>query len=114
MKSMLEVILNKTIVMEYDRNTRLPGKQREFLDKMDFDMDQGIRFDGKSYEHPDALQRGKYTAMQLILAIHTNNRGLINAMCAYLVNRLPSLNQITAEESNDAVTINLRFDEPTK
>ena len=110
MKPMLEVVVNKTIVMECDRNTRLPGKQREFLDKMDFDMDEGIRFDGKYYEHPDALQRGKYIAMHLIRAIQTNNRGMINAMCAYLVNRLPSLNQIATEENNGEVTINLRFD----
>jgi hypothetical protein len=112
MKPMLEVIVNKTVVMEYDRNVRLPGKQREFLDKMDFDMDQGICFDGKCHVQPDVLQRGKYIAMNLTQAIQTNNRGMINAMCAYLVNRLPSLNQITAEESNGAVTINLRFDEP--
>ena len=112
MRSMLQIYLDKTIVMEYDRNVRLPGKQREFLDKMDFDMDQGIRIDGKCYEYPDALQRGKYIAMRLLQAIQTNNRGMINAMCAYLVNRFPSLNQITAEENNETVTINLHFDEP--
>ena len=73
-------------------------------------MNEGIRFDGKYYEHPDVLLRGTYIAMHLIQAIQTNNRGMINAMCAYLVNRLPGLNQIAAEENNGEVTINLRFD----
>jgi len=109
---MLEIFLNKTIMMEYDRNTRLPGKQREFLDRMDFDMDEGIYFDGKSYDNPDASQRGKYVAMKLIQALQTNNHGMINAMCAYLVNRLPTLNQVSAEESSGEVTIKLHFDKP--
>lgn len=97
--------------MEYDRNTRLPGKQREFLDKMDFDMDAGIYFDDKRYDKPDTLQRGKYVAIKLIQAVQANNHGMINAMCAYLINRLPELNRVTAEENGEDVAINLIFDE---
>jgi hypothetical protein len=108
---MLEIQVNKEIVMEYDRNTRLPGKQREFLDKMDFDMDAGIYFDDKRYDNPDTLQRGKYVAMKLIQAFKANNHGMINAMCGYLTNRLPSLLQISLEERGEEVTINLTFDE---
>ena len=111
MRSRLEILINKKNVMEYDRNTRFPGKQREFLDKMDFDMDAGIYFDNKQYANPDALQRGKYVATKLIQAIQTNNHGMIKAMCAYLINRLPKLNQVTAEECGEEVTINLIFDE---
>jgi len=111
MRSMLEIQVNKKTVMEYDRNTRLPGKQREFLDKMDFDMNAGIYFVDKHYDNPDALQRGKYVAMKLIQAIQTNNHGMMNAMCAYLINRLPELNRLTVEENVEEVAINLIFDE---
>ena len=108
----LQVLLNRSIIMEVDRNIRLPGKQREFLIKMDFDMEEGIRINDEYYEHPDTLQKGKYIAMQLLQAIRTNNHSMINAMCAYLVKRLPTLAQIAAEENNDTVTIELRFDKP--
>lgn len=111
MKSELEVIINNEIIIKYDRNTRLPGKQREFLDIMDIDMDEGIYLNDKRYTKPDMQQRGKYVAMKLIQAIQANDQGMINAMCAYLANRLPTLNQISAEESASDVTINLNFDE---
>jgi len=112
MRSTLEILLDKSIIMEYDRNTRLPGKRREFLLKMDYDMDQGIELNDEHYANPDALQRGKYVAMNLIQAIQMNNRSMMNAMCAYLVSRLPTLNRISAEESGEDVTIKLYFDEP--
>lgn len=110
MRSMLEILVNKQIVMEYDRNARLPGMQRGFLDKMDLDMDEGIEFNNKHYDNPDTLQRSKYVAMKLLQAIQTNNHGMVNAMCAYLINRLPKLNQISAEKTGEEVEIYLIFD----
>ena len=47
MNPTLEIILNGDTVIEYQRNIRLPGKQREFLDIMDIDMDDGINLDGE-------------------------------------------------------------------
>jgi hypothetical protein len=110
MGSALEISLDNSIVMKYDRNTRLPGKQREFLAKMDFDMNEGINLNGKHYVSPDIVQRGQYVAINLIQAIQKNNRSMITAMCAYLVTRLPTLNQVIAEDNDDEVTINLYFD----
>lgn len=111
MGSTLEISLDNSIVMEYDRHTRLPGKQREFLAKMDFDMDAGIELNGKHYATPDTLLRGQYVAMNLIQAIQMNNRSMITAMCAYLVTRLPTLNQVIAEDNDEEVTIKLYFDD---
>lgn len=111
MRSVLEVLHNNKIVMQYDRNTRLPGKQREFLDIMDFDMNEGIYLDDKHYVNPDARQRATYVTMKLIQAIQANDQGMMKAMCAYLVNRFPTLNQITAEESGGEVIVNFNFDE---
>ena len=57
MNPVLEVFLNGRLMIEYPRNTRLPGKQREFLDIIDIDMDKGIELDGKIIESPDSKQR---------------------------------------------------------
>lgn len=108
---LLEVLVNQQKVLEFNRNSRLPGKQREFLDKMDFDMDEGFYIDDKRYDNPDILQRGNYVAIKLLQAIQNNNQGMMNAMCAYLVNRLPGLNQIAIEESGEEVTIKLHFED---
>lgn len=111
MRSILQVLVNQKIVLEYNRNTRLPGKQREFLDKMDFDMDQGFYIDDKRYANPDLIQRGNYVAIKLLKAIQDKNQGMMNAMCAYLVNRLPGLYQIAIKESGEELTIKLHFED---
>lgn len=110
MRSLLVIQLNQQTVLEYDRNTRLPGKQRGFLDQMDIDMNHGIVLERQRYANPDRLQRGSYVAMKLIQAIQTNDNSMVNAMCAYLVNRLPDLNQIGFEESEEEITVNFHFD----
>ncbi len=106
----LEVILNGDTVMEYLRNTRLPGKQREFLDIMDIDMDEGINLDGKIICSPNNKQRIHYIAMKLIQALKSNNKEMVTATCAYLANRQPTLHQIRADEEGEAVTLELVFE----
>lgn len=106
----LEIILNGDIVIEYPRNTRLPGKQREFLDIMDVDMDKGINLDGKVINSPTNQQRCHYVVMKLIQAMKSNNKGMITASCAYLANRLPTLQQIRANDEGEAVTLELVFE----
>lgn len=110
MNPALEIMLNGIMVMEYQRNIRLPGKQREFLDIMDIDMDEGINLDGKIISSPNNQQRCHYVAMKLILALKSNNKGMITASCAYLANRQPTLQQIRAEEEGNAVTLELMFE----
>ena len=110
MKPALEIILNGDIVIEYQRNTRLPGKQREFLDIMDIDMDDGINLDGKFVSSPNKQQRSHYVSMNLIQALNSNNKAMITASCAYLATRQPTLQQIRANEEGDAVTLELVFE----
>ena len=111
MNPMLEVVMNQHIILQYARNTRLPGKQRQFLEKMDSDMNAGFNLGDRYYDYPDLRQKGKYVAMQLAHAIQGNNQGMINAMCAYLVTRLPNLKQVNIDENGEEVTINLHFDD---
>lgn len=110
MKSRLVIQINQQTVLQYDRNIRLPGKQREFLDKMDIDMTHGIALDGQKCINPDKSQRRGYVAMRLIQAIHNSDKGMINAMCAYLVTRFPKLKTVGFEEQGEKVKINFSFD----
>ncbi len=111
MPTKLRVVLNGSEIYEYAKNTRHPGKQREFLDNMDLDMDAGIEIDGEVISSPDMMQRAQYVAMSLLYGIQMKSDGLISAACGYLVTRLPDLKQIRAVEEGDEVTMDLIFDE---
>ena len=110
MNPVLQVILNNEVMINYPHNTRLPGKQREFLDIMDIEMDEGINLEGKSIDTPDYQQRTHYVAMKLIQALMSNNQGMIKATCAYLVNRQPALHIISATEEDEEMTLELIYE----
>lgn len=106
-----EITLNGKVVIEYPRNTRLPGKQREFLDSMDLDMDEGINLDGKAVDSPNNQQRSLYVAMKLMRALRSNNKSMITASCAYLANRQPTLQKVRATEEGEATTLELVYEQ---
>lgn len=99
MQALLYLQINGETVLEFDRNTRLPGRQRDFLDKMDEDMDRGIQLANESIREPDTLQRAHYIALHLLRAYQENNQSMITASCAYLVQRIPALNTVKVEQA---------------
>lgn len=111
MQSLLILEIDGEPVLEYDRNTRLPGPQRDFLSKMDEDMDQGIRLADQEIPTPNALQRARYVALHLLHAFHKGDQPMIDATCAYLVQRLPGLNIVRIEQDNDQVHLDLVMDQ---
>jgi hypothetical protein len=108
---MLSVFINNQIVLSYDKNTRHPGKQCQFMDTMDLDMNEGIEVNGEIITNPDKMQRANYVVMSLLYGIENKSEGMISATCGYLVNRLPELKQIRAVENGQDVTLDLIFDE---
>lgn len=111
MPTMLSIYVNGEKVLEYDKNTRQPGKQRQFLDNMDLDMDEGIEINDEIITSPDKMQRANYVAMNLLYGIQTNSEGMISATCAYLANRLPELKKIRSVEEGEEITMELIFNE---
>lgn len=107
----LYIELNGAPIIEYDRNIRLPGHQRRFLDKMDEDMSDGIELAGQAIDAPNPVQRAQFVAIQLMNAIQQNEEGLIAATCAYLANRYPGMRKVVAREQGDNVMLDLVFDE---
>jgi len=111
MSNQLSVYLNGTKVLDYDKNTRQPGKQRQFLDGMDLDMDEGIELNGEIVDSPNKMQRANYVAMSLLYGIEKNSEGMISATSGYLANRFPELKQIRSIEHGDEITMDLIFNE---
>lgn len=105
---MLEVVINNEMVMTFDTN-RFPGHQRQFLDIMDMGMDEGIKLDGEQINKPDDIQRAKYVAMNLILALQEGNNNMANAMCVYLAHRQPGLKQVRAIDNGVDVELDLLY-----
>ena len=102
---------NGNTVLEYDRNIRLPGHQRQFLDKMDQDMTAGFSLAGQQIEDPNAIQRAQFVAVQLMGALEHDDEGLIAATCAYLANRFPEMRKVVAREHDGSVSLDLVFNE---
>lgn len=111
MQNLLKLDIDGEVVFEFDRNTRLPGRQRDFLDKMDEDMDRGIRLAEQHIVEPDSLQRARYVALHLLQAFTENNQPMLTATCAYLVQRVPDLNAIEVVHAADETQLRLILDQ---
>lgn len=110
MSSKLAVVLNGTLQLEYHRDKPLPDAQRQFLDRMDLFMDDGITLGDERIATPDQLQRAHFVANSLIQSLRDDNESLAAASCAYLAIRIPELRQIKASEVNAQRSIDLVFD----
>lgn len=110
MSDTLSVYINNKNVHEY-KKTRLPGLERQFLDGMDLDMDEGIELNGELIASPNKDQRAHYVIMCLLHGIENESKGMISSTCRYLANRLPELKKIRAIDENDNFTFDLIFNE---
>jgi hypothetical protein len=101
----LSVFINDQVAYECDRDMALEPEQLEFLDKMDNDMDRGVKIKGELFANPDDRQRATFIAMNLIKALQQRNEAAIFASCAYLVNRISSLVEVRASDQENAIGI---------
>lgn len=108
---MLTVYINNESIVEYDRNKQLPGKQRQYLDKMDSDMDGGFKLGDEQINEPDAKARAKFVAMTLIHSIEADNEQMIVATCAYLASREASLSEVRATAEGENMMLDLIYDQ---
>ncbi len=110
MRDYFVLTINDEQVIEYNRQQRLPGKQRVFLEKMDLDMDAGIKIGDTTVDDPDQFCRVQYVTMHLIRAIDTNDEHMKSAMCAYLATRSPDLQKIIANKQGGDVEVEFVYD----
>ena len=110
MADQLVILLNGESQLQYDRSKPLLDRQREFLNKMDVELQRGITINNENISHPDVEQRAQFVALNLIQAIQNSDEQQAAAMCAYLAVFLPDLKQVKAEQQSDGVLIDLVFD----
>ncbi|MHB8472416.1 MAG: hypothetical protein ACYDC8_06095 [Gammaproteobacteria bacterium] len=110
MTRLLAVVLNGSLELEYHRDRELPAVQRQYLARMDRQMDTGITLGGVAIAAPNQLQRAQFVANNLVHALRANNEAVAAASCAYLAHRIPELHQIKATENNAQWHVDLVFD----
>jgi len=103
----LTFYINGDVVFEYDRDITFEPEKLDFLDKMDKDMEKGIKIRGEFTIHPDLQQRTNFVVMNLIKALQQDNNAVIAASCAYLINRHPALFEVHANDLDGAIGIEL-------
>jgi len=108
----LVVMVDGESRLEYDRSKMLSERQRAYLERMDRQMDSGIRLGVDWIETPEPAQRARFVAAQLVDALQRDDEGLIAACCSYLADRLPELKQIKARILAAGFSVELVFDKP--
>ncbi|HIP94821.1 MAG TPA: hypothetical protein EYH38_10780 [Leucothrix sp.] len=109
--SILYVIVNEEAILEFDRSKPVPGHQRQYLDNMDSQMDQGIQLGKDFIQQPNALQRSQFVANSLINHLFKDEYSVAIAMCTYLGKRMPDLKQVKCKgEEDKELSIELVFD----
>jgi hypothetical protein len=116
MSDSMVVLVNGEALFEYDRTKPLPENQRQYLDRMDKQMDDGVTLGNEAIANPDQHQRAQFVAFTLITAIQQDNEAVIAAMNSYLAVRLPDLKQVKADtdENSGKVMFDLIFDQEHK
>ena len=116
MSDSMVVLLNGEALFEYDRNKPLPEMQLEYLDRMDQQMDAGIKLGDETVVNPSQEQRAQFVAFTLLTAIEKDNEALIAAMNSYLAVRFPDLKQVKADTDQNTrkVMFDLIFDQEHK
>jgi len=107
---MLQLVVNGETVVEYEPQARLPGHIRDFLARMDADMDDGFSLAGQVVEQPDDLQRVHFVAIQLFQSFMRENHRLRAASCAWLCQRMPQLREVKVEDSEEEISLELIMD----
>jgi len=116
MSDIMVVLFNGEALFEYDRTVPLPEQQKQYLDRMDQQMDQGIMLGLENVQNPDQQQRAQFVAFTLVTAIQQDNEALIAAMNSYLATRFPDLKQVKADidQETKKVMFDLIFDQEHK
>ncbi len=116
MSESMVVLLNGEALIEYNRTKPLVEKQRQYLDRMDSQMDEGITLGNEAITNPDKQQRAQFVAFTLVTALQNDNEAVIAAMSSYLAQRYPDLKQVKADtdQNSKKVMFDLIFDQEHK
>jgi len=103
----LNIYIDDESVLEYDSSQSLDEQQLAFLDKMDRDMEKGIKLQGELIANPDKQQRAKFVALNLLRAISHDNQASISVSCAWLANRFSNLIEVHINQTDGTIEVEL-------
>ena len=108
-------LLDGQEVLTYDRSQALPDKQREYLDILDKQMDEGFILSDEKINKPNLQQKTQFIALNLVNTLLKEDDNTAIIMFTYLVNRMPDLKQARAKtkdsDSGQKVGVEFVFDE---
>ncbi len=107
---MLRLVVNGVSVLDYQPQERLPGHVRDFLARMDADMDEGVSLAGRLVKQPDDMQRAYFVAIKLFHSFRDDNERLRAASCAWLCRRMPHLREVKIDDSEEEISLELVMD----
>lgn len=99
------LLVNGQVAFDFDKEISLEESERGFLDKMDGDMDKGVKINGQLIEEPDIQQRATFVTMNLIRALQQDNQTVVSASCAFIADRLPDLAAIHVSDSDTGILV---------
>lgn len=108
--SILAVVINDQLTLQFDRSKPLPENQQQYLDKLDNKFDKGIELQGEKIDKPDTQQRARYMSLSLMEGIMYQEDDKAAASMAWLATRLPDLKQVKAIVDENGTQFDLIFD----
>ena len=108
--SLLAVVVNDQLTLQYDREKPLPESQQYYLDKLDNKFDGGIELQGETISDPNIEQRARFMSLTLIEGIIYQEDNKAAASLAWLATRLPDLKQVKIIVDEDGSHFDLVFD----
>ena len=104
----ITLFINDESVFDFDKDITLDEGQLSFLDRMDVDMDKGIKIHGELIVAPDAEQRASFVTMNLIKALQQDNDAVMSSSCAYLMHRFPAINEVHVNDDENRLKVILK------
>ena len=99
------LFINDKAAFDFDKELTLEESQLILLDKMDGDMDNGIKINGQLYSNPNIEQRGTFVTMNLIKGLQQESQSIVTTSCAYIASRLADVNQIHISDHEKGVNV---------
>ncbi len=109
MAEQLAIYRNGVLAHEFDKRAALERMQFAYVQRMDADMDRGIRLNGEQIRSPDQAQRNRFVIGQLLNALGINDSRSIVMLCRYLAQHMPDLDIIRIADDGDESHVDLVY-----
>lgn len=111
MSTNLEVYINGSRRLEFDRGRPLPGQLRHRLEALELELERGVDLPQGHVATPSDEQKAHFAIEQLLnqLARDPAEAAVTSLWCAYVATRLPALTAIQVEEGPQGFEVSLQF-----